>query len=140
MTEQPKLDWTTAEVSDGELTVRLRAKLPKRWRATFERTATLLNSGSWDVSLNARNHSVRVASVQSGDEERVRQFLEGAVLEANSTLVSERELFEVGPADDEDEPTSDTETAERSRDEELTAQFRGFAQAPDGEEDAGGAG
>lgn len=36
MTEQVKLDWSTAEVSDGELTVGLNAKPPKQWQEAFE--------------------------------------------------------------------------------------------------------
>jgi hypothetical protein len=124
MTEQPKLDWSTAEVSDGELTIGLTAKPPKEWRDTFERTAVLLGAGNWEVTLRPKKGSVEIASVRPGDEERVRQFVEGVVLEANRTLVSEQELYEGQPADDDDdEPDSDAP----SRDEELTGRFRAFA-------------
>src|ERR1700689_4840523 len=91
MTEQLKLEWSTAEVSDGKLTVGLTAKPPKQWRDTFERTAALLGAGNWEVTLKPKKGLVEIASVLPGDEERVRQFVEGAVLEANTTLVSEDE-------------------------------------------------
>lgn len=141
MTEQLKLDWETAEVSDGSLTVGLSDKPPKEWRNAFETTATLLNNGSWTVALDAKNRSVQVTPVEQGDEERVREFIEGAVLQANSTLVSEPELFGLeSPQDEEDaeDATSESHASESSRDEELTERFRAFADEHDGEE-AGGA-
>ncbi len=130
MTEQLKLDWSTAEVSDGELTVGLSDKPPKEWREVFERTAALLGAGNWEVTLKPKKGSVQVASVSPGDEERVRQFIEGAVLEANATLVSEQELFEGDSTDDEDdhETEPDTAASEVSRDDELTDHFRAFGR------------
>jgi hypothetical protein len=130
MTEQLKLDWETAEVSDGSLTVGLSDKPPKQWRNAFETTATLLNNGSWTVSLDAQKRSVQVTPVEQGDEERVREFVEGAVLQANSTLVSEPELFGLERTDDdedEEDATSESEASGSSRDEELTQRFRAFA-------------
>ena len=127
--EPLQLDWSTAEVSDGELTVGLSEKPPKEWRDTFERTTVLLGGGRWEVAL--KKGSVQVAAVRQGDEDRVRGLLEGAALEANATLVSEQELFE-GRSDDDDEEeeqeaASDPDASEPSRDEELTGRFREFA-------------
>jgi hypothetical protein len=128
MTDELKLDWSTAEVSDGTLTVGLSAKPPKGWRETFERTATLLSGGSWEVKLHAKKATVEIEPVREGDAERVRQFVEGALLEANTKL----------PADDEEpgeeqEPDPDEDaTQEPSSDERLTARFREFS-APDTE-------
>ena len=69
-----------------------------------------------------------VESVQPGDEERVRQFLEGAVLEANTTLVSEQELFgDEQPDEEDDEPQTDSDAPKPSPDEALTGRFREFA-------------
>jgi hypothetical protein len=120
MTEQLQLDWATAEVSDGELTVGLSAKPPKRWREAFERTAALLGAGNWDVTLKPKKGLVQIAPARPGDEERVRQFLEGAVLEANTTLDSASE------SDDGDQEP-DAEVPEPSPDEQLTDRFRAFA-------------
>jgi hypothetical protein len=125
--EQLNLDWSTAEVSDGKLTVALSGKPPKKWRDAFERTAALLG-GNWDASLNAKKGSVQITSVQPGDEERVRQFAEGVVLEANTTLVSEQELFDTAPAADDDEQQPEPDAPEPSRDQRVTDRFREFAQ------------
>jgi hypothetical protein len=140
MTEQLKPDWSTADVSDGKLTVELSAKPPKKWRDAFERATTLLNPGAWKVTLNSRKGSVQIAPVQPGDEERVRQFVEGGVLQANATLVSEEELFGTGPADDEEqeEEAEDSDASEPSPDEELTGRFRAFAEQHDDEDDDDG--
>ena len=73
--EQLNLDWSTADVSDGKLTVALSRKPPKKWRDTFERTAALL-SGNWDVSLNPKKGLVQIASVQPGDEQLTDRFRE----------------------------------------------------------------
>lgn len=35
-----KLNWQTAEVKDGELTVELENELPEGWKQSFESTAT----------------------------------------------------------------------------------------------------
>ena len=136
--EQLQLDWSTAQVSDGDLTVELSGKPPKEWRSTFQRTAVLLGADRWKVDLDAKQRSVHVASVRAGDEDRVRQFLEGAVLEANATLVSEQELFENEPAE-EDEHEPDSDEPERPNDEELTERFREFGgeQAEGDDEEAG---
>jgi hypothetical protein len=125
--EQLKLDWSTAEVSDGKLSVALSGKPPKKWRDTFERTAALL-SRHWDVSLNSKKGVVQIVSVQPGDEERVRQFAESLVLEANTTLVSEQELFDTASAADDDEQQPEPDAPEPSRDERVTDRFREFAQ------------
>jgi hypothetical protein len=125
MHETLKLDWSSAEVSNGKLTVGFSDKPPKKWRDSFDRTMALLSHGNWKTALNGRKASVEVTSVQLGDEERVRRLLEGAVLEANVTLVGEDALFDDGYADDEDVEI------EPSADEEITARFRAFAHSSD---------
>jgi hypothetical protein len=121
MTEKVELDWSSADVTDGTLDVALRGKTPKKWREAFERATALLSHGHWNTRLNQRKGAVRLDPVSLGEEERVRQFLEGALLEANRVIVSEEELF--GDTDDDGE----AEEAEVSEDEELTARFRAFA-------------
>lgn len=121
MSEKLTLEWSSAEVSDGTLVVALSERPPKKWRDAFERAAALLSHGSWTTRLSQRNTAVRLDPVELGQEERVLQFLEGALLEANRTIVSEEELFEAAG------DTSDTDEAEISADEELTQRFRGFA-------------
>jgi hypothetical protein len=127
MPKKLELDWSSAVVSDGKLTVAISAKPPKKWRESFERTAALLSHGKWKAALSVKKSTVEVATVSFGDEERVRQFLEGVVLEANGTLVSEDELFQ------DDHPENENgESAEPSPDAESTARFRAFATAKTG--------
>ncbi len=121
MSERVKLDWSSADVNDGMLTVALNNKPPKKWREAFERATALLSHGNWTTRLNQRNGAVRLDPVQLGEEERVRQFLEGALLEANRTIMPEDELFADSQSDDE------TDAPDASPDEELTQRFRGFA-------------
>ena len=117
-----ELDWSSAEVIDGKLTLEFSQKPPKKWRDAFARTVALLNHGNWNTALSARKGSVEVDPVHVGDEERVRQLLEGAALEANTKLVGEDEVFADPRPDDED-----GDAPELSSDSESTARFRAFA-------------
>lgn len=118
MTEKVELDWSSADVTDGTLTVALSDSPPKKWREAFERATALLSHGNWHTRLGRKNHAVKVDPVRLGEEERVRQFLEGALLEANRTIVAEDELFEESEAEAEDPETS--------ADKEMTDRFRAF--------------
>jgi hypothetical protein len=44
------LDWSSAEVRDGKLEVRLRGERPPGWKDSFERTVALLAGGDWATS------------------------------------------------------------------------------------------
>jgi hypothetical protein len=120
MAEKVELDWSSADVTDGTLEVALSTRPPKKWREAFERATALLSHGTWNTMINQRKATVRVGTVTPGSEERVHQFLEGAVLEANHAIVSEDELFESDEEGDSDEP-------ETSEDDEMTQRFRTFA-------------
>ena len=41
------LNWATAEVEEGKLTVDLDGEIPKGWRDSFETTVRLLGHGDW---------------------------------------------------------------------------------------------
>ena len=121
MPEKVALDWSSADVTDGTLDVALSGKAPKRWRDAFVRATALLSHGNWNARLNQRSGVVRIGPVNLGEEERVRQLLEGALLEANRLIVGEEVLFAPADAGGEgDEP-------ELSDDDELTQRFRAFA-------------
>ena len=120
MSEKLRLEWSSAEVSDGTLVVALNRRPPKKWREAFARATALLSHGSWTTRLSRRDTAVRLDPVELGDEERVLQFLEGALLEANRTIVPEEELFE-------DDEAGDSQQVEVSADEELARRFRAFA-------------
>lgn len=125
MPEKLELDWSSATVTDGKLTVGLTDKPTKKWRDSFDRTLGLLSVGQWKTALNARKASVEIASVEIGDEERVRRMLEGALLEANVTLLGEEAVFD---DPDHDSDPNDDQPPE-TPDEEITARFRAFAKA-----------
>jgi hypothetical protein len=120
MAEKVELDWSSADVTDGTLDVALSSRPPKKWRDAFERATALLSHGNWNTRLNQRKAAVRLDPVTLGSEERVRQFLEGALLEANRVIVSEDELFDSNGESESDEP-------ETSADDEMTQRFRAFA-------------
>lgn len=121
-----QLDWNTAEVSEGKLTVSLDEKPGDEWVASFERTATLLDRGTWP-EIKLKKRQIVVKQVEPGSEEKLRFFLESVVQEANA---------EHGPDDDEDEDSPD-EPGEDSDEEdspddddpdaEMTGRFRSFA-------------
>ena len=69
---------------------------------------------------------MQIAAVQPGDRDRVRQFLEGVVQEANTTIVEDQTGSDDQPADGQD-PEAKADAPERSRDGELAERFRGFA-------------
>lgn len=137
MAEQLQVDWSTAEVSDGLLTVGFNTKPAKKWRVAFERAAALLSGGTWQVSLGSRTGVVEVKPIAVDDEARVRQLVEGAVLEANSAIVSESELYGTASAesdpddDDDDADEQDEASTEPSPDEKLTSRFQAFADDED---------
>jgi len=69
-----KLDWSTADVEDADLTVALEGDISKAWKDRFENTARLLGHGNWgDVRL--RKGKVRVSDVAPGGEEKLRHHL-----------------------------------------------------------------
>lgn len=122
MSEKVSLDWSSAEVTDGTLIVALSGRPPKKWREAFARAAALLSHGNWSTRLGNRERAVRLDPVELGEEERVRQFLEGALLEANRTILTEEELFEGA------DPDAATDEPQVSADQELTERFRAFAR------------
>ena len=120
MSDRVELDWSSAEVTDGTLVVALTRRAPKKWREAFERAAALLSLGNWHTRLTQKASAIRLDPVRLGEEERVRQFLEGALLEANRTIVAEGELFDPEP----DEGEADSQP---SADVQLTQTFKAFA-------------
>src|SRR5207248_10217980 len=61
------LDWSSAEVHDGQLEVGLRGELPKEWKDKFERTVGLLPRGDWG-KVTLKKARVRVNDVAAGSE------------------------------------------------------------------------
>src|SRR5579859_6415882 len=129
MSEEVKLDWSSAKVHDGELVIALEGTLQKGWKDAFERTARLLNRGSWE-EVTIKKDRVSMRSISPGDEDRVRHFLEGVVLQANSA-VDAIDNGSAGRSDDTDD-AKDKEARETPEDQEMTERLRSFADAGTG--------
>ena len=117
---EPKIDWSTAEVSDGKLVVAVDGELPKGYGRSFDATAHLLGQGDL-AGAKLKKGAVRVA-VSEGDEDRIRHFLESVVQQANA----DHELTD-DEDDEPDEDDADDDDLFRGPDEEMTERFRAFA-------------
>ena len=105
----PSIDWSSAEVEDGTLTVRLSEKRDDTWR---ERVSAVVERLGHD-GVKVGKDDIRVQGVQPGGEGDIRHLLESAVLQANTDL---------GSDDDESESDEKSET-----DRKMTQAFRAFA-------------
>jgi hypothetical protein len=127
---ETNLDWATAEVDDGQLTVSLDGMPPDEWAERFETTAKLLNHGTWE-KVKLKKDEVRVRPVVEGEEDKLRHFLESVVLEANAAVEANAENSEGA---DGDESESEQETGEEtSADREMTDRFRRFGETEESE-------
>ncbi len=126
--ERTQLDWSTAEVHDGSLTVTLDGKPAKEWIARFERTVHLLNHGSWE-KVELKKGEINLSTITAGEEDRVRHFLESAVLEANGALAHDESDTDPDDAGDDDD---DAESTPEGPDTEMTERFRAFASSDSG--------
>ncbi len=112
---EARLDWSTAQVKDGDLTVELDGEIAKGWKKSFKTTVKLLGGGEWG-RVEFKKGEVRVAGVAPGSEEKLRHYLEGVVEQANASQSEPDEAR----ADDAPEP--------KGPDAEMTARFRSFAE------------
>ena len=118
--ELRQIDWASAQIEDGTLTVELTGKGSKAWKARFENVLALLDTPhtSWDA-VRLTKSAVKVLGVQQGTEPELRHFLESLVLQANS---------DIQPEAPEGDAESDDASEERDVDEQMAATFRTFAQ------------
>jgi len=119
----PWIDWATAEVEAGALSVAVAGERPKHWRRHFVAVLELLDTGSggWG-RVRVRKDRVEVLDVHEGSEERLRHTLEGAVAQANADTDARADSG--SPAADEE----DIEDARERLDRRMTDVFRGFAR------------
>jgi hypothetical protein len=114
--EEIRLDWSAAEVHDGELTVPLAGEKPKKFKSAFEHAERLLATSHPDWGeVKLKKDSVRVADVRAGAEDTLRFHLEGVVQQAAADT-SQPEEGEHGEAPE-------------GPDGEMTERFRAFADA-----------
>ena len=109
-----QIDWSTAEINDGTLSVAVEGHIPKGWTKHFDGVIALLESSSsgWgEIALHKK--TITVAEVQQGSEDDVRHLLESAVLQANTDLGQH------------DTSATDPQTAQERA---MTDTFRSFSQ------------
>jgi hypothetical protein len=118
VTNEPRdeiaIDWESAAVDDGRLTVALTGKPTSDWTGRVEHVVDRLErpSNAWG-KIKVTKKAIRVDDVNPGSESELHHFLESAVLQANADLRS-----------DEDAPSGE----ERSEDDQrMTDAFRSYA-------------
>jgi hypothetical protein len=115
-----QIDWATAEVDGGTLTVGLDGEAPKHWSRRLRVVLALLeHTGDGWGKITPRKNAVRVAEVREGTEEDLRHLLDGALQQVNADLSSD--------GDEESEPHDPDPEAETDR--RLTETFRSFASS-----------
>jgi hypothetical protein len=120
------IDWASADVHDGDVTVELSGKSSKAWRERFDAVLRLLggSGGGWgEVKLT--KGAIRVKSLQPRAEDDLRHFLESLVVQVNAELPTEQ-----GDGQDDDEAGAEPLDRGAILDAEMTATLRSFAQAP----------
>jgi uncharacterized protein YjiS (DUF1127 family) len=113
-----EIDWGSANVRDGGLTVALTGRSSKAWRTRFEAVHALLEHserGWGEVGLTRK--AIEVEAVREGSEEALRHFLESLVLQVNAEL-------EPNDGGEDALTRADPQTASDRR---MAARFRGFA-------------
>ena len=111
-----EIDWSSAEVADGKLTVALKGEPSKDWAERVEAIADRLQPSSrWKIEADAKQ--IAVGGVAPGAESDVRHFLESVLAQANADF-----------APDEDEDSGEGPSGE---DAEMTEAFRSFADESD---------
>jgi hypothetical protein len=122
-----EIDWTTATVDDGTLSVELTGDAPRGWQGRFRAVARLLGQarGHWGA-VGISGSVITVKDVADGVESDLRFFLEGVVQQVNADLG-----LEAGADDDpeaEQEPSA--EQRRQAADHEMSLHFRAFAKPP----------
>jgi hypothetical protein len=121
-----QIEWSSAQLDGGNLSVELSGRSSKGWRLSFESVVALLATGQdeWG-KISVRKDSLLVADVRPGSESALRTLLEGAVLQANHDTQPRRE-----PRED----AQDAAGGEPDADARMTAAFRAFARGAAGRE------
>lgn len=116
--EPRRIEWDSAEIEDGELTVELSGSPSKVWKAHFEAVLSLLDTPNrtWG-EVRITKKGIKVADLQQGREAELHHFLESVVLQANAATA---------PDSSQDEDRSEV-AREPDPDAQMTATFRGFA-------------
>ena len=112
---QASIDWASAEVSGGELTVALEGDANADWAARAQAVVERLErpSSGWGAT-KVTKAKIAVKDVTAGAEDDLRLLLDGAVQQANADFAPEDEDGDDGPSE---------------ADAAMTEAFRAFAAA-----------
>jgi hypothetical protein len=119
------IDWSTASVQDGDLTVELAGEASKAWADRLGDVIERLDRpGRGWQSVKVTRKRVKVAAVAAGSEGDLRHLLDSAAQQVNADFAEPEE-------DDGDDGASEADRA-------MTEAFRAFAEdgAQDDDEDA----
>jgi hypothetical protein len=122
-----EIDWSSAEVHEGNVVVALTGKSSKAWIDSFDGVLRLLGhgTGGWDEIAHDKK-TIKVQGLQPKAERDLRHFLEAVVVQVNAEVA---------------EPASESEHAEPAdpqelEDQEMTATLRSFGEPRGAEPDA----
>jgi hypothetical protein len=121
-----EIDWASAGVDGGTLTVALTGGASKEWGKRFGTVVERLRrpSSAWE-SIAVKKERIEVKGVEPGTEDDLRHFLEAAVQQVNADF-----------APDEDKAGDAGE--ESADDQRMADAFRSFAGDEDDAEAASG--
>jgi hypothetical protein len=112
--DAPGIDWSTAEVDGGQLTVAVEGRHSSAWVERLENVLERLRrDGNRWGEIEVGKKKLRVDAVEQGAEADLRHFLESAVLQANS---------DVPP-----KAAKDSSSERADADQQMTDVFRSFA-------------
>lgn len=118
--EPRQIDWSSARIEDGTLTVQLNGSASKAWKSRFENVRALLDTthSSWGEVKLTKN-AIKVADLKQGSESELRHLLESILLQANSDTTPDAPATTRRKVEAED--------SEPGPEEQMTQTFRGFA-------------
>ena len=115
-----EIDWSSAEVHEGNVVVALTGKPSKAWSDSFDGVLRLLGhgTGGWGEIAHDKK-TIKVKALQPKAKGDLRHFLEAVVVQVNAELA---------------EPASESEHAEPAdpqeiEDQEMTATLRSFGES-----------
>jgi hypothetical protein len=113
---QASIDWASATVQGGDLTVELAGEPNAEWAERVQAVVDRLDrpANAWGA-VEVTDAKVTVAAVSAGAEEDLRLLLDSAVQQANADYAPEPEDSGDGPSE---------------ADEAMTEAFRSFADEP----------
>jgi hypothetical protein len=115
---QGEVDWASASVRDGELTVALVGDPDTAWARSLQAIVERLDRpGSGWGEIKVTKAKLSVASLSTGSEADLRHFLDSAVLQVNTKFA----------ADDDPDQGEDGQSDEDRR---MTEVFRSFSAEP----------